>query len=169
MTRSVRGLDRPGDDDLLQALLETDPGYAERVTGYPPGPSDGYSTLTAVPPDFDPADKHVLGLFDGERLVAAADVLHGYPAPGTAFVGLLLVDGTNRGAGLGRAMHDEVVRLAREWGDVGTLRLAVVDTNAEVAAPFWERLGYRPTGETRPWVYDTLETTTRLWERPLDG
>ncbi|WP_207556084.1 hypothetical protein [Intrasporangium flavum] len=143
MTRSVRGLDRPGDDDLLQALLETDPGYAERVTGYPPGPSDGYSTLTVVPPDFDPADKHVLGLFDGERLVAAADVLHGYPGTGTAFVGLLIVD--------------------------GTLRLAVVDTNAEVAAPFWERLGYRPTGETRPWAYDTLESTSRLWERPLDG
>ncbi len=32
MSRSVRVLDRPGDDDLLQALLETDPGYAERVT-----------------------------------------------------------------------------------------------------------------------------------------
>jgi hypothetical protein len=105
---TVRGLDRAGDDDLLQALLETDPAYAERVTGYPPGPSDGYSTLTVVPPDFDP-------------------------------------------------------------GDVGTLRLAVVDTNTAVATPFWESLGYRPTGEVKPWVYDKLESTTRLYERPVQA
>ena len=42
------------DVDALQRLLESVPTYSERVTGYPPGPSDALSALITVPPGFDP-------------------------------------------------------------------------------------------------------------------
>ena len=47
------------------------------------------------------------------------------------------------------------------------LRLGIVETNAAVAQPFWTALGYRPTGEVKPYRYDKLTSTVALWERPL--
>lgn len=163
--RTVRDLVPPDDAVLLQALLETDPDYSRRVSGGLPDPGEGMATLTAVPSGFSPAGKHVLGLFEGARLVAVADVLRGYPGPDTAFIGLLLVYGTRRDQGLGRAMHDEVVRLVSGWEGVTTLRLAVLDANAEAAAGFWERLGYRPTGEIKPWHHGESRSMACLYER----
>jgi GNAT superfamily N-acetyltransferase len=158
----------PADVDALQGLLESVPDYAERITGYPPGPSDGLSALISVPDGFDPAGKHGWGLWDGSVLVAFADVLIGYPVPTTAFVGLLLVRGDRHGTGLGRAMHDVVVeRLRTTAPAVRRLRLGIVRTNAAVAEPFWRRLGYAPTGEEKPYRYDHLSSTVALWERSL--
>jgi len=157
------------DVDALQDLLESVPDYAERITGYPPGPSDGVSALIAVPDGFDPAGKHGLGLWDGDELVAFADVLVGYPAPSVAFVGLLVVRGGRHGGGIGWTMHEAVVRFVRQasGGAVDRLRLGIVDTNASVAEPFWRALGYAPTGERKPYRYDRLESTVALWERAL--
>lgn len=57
--------------------------------------------------------------------------------------------------------------LAGRWTAVARIRLAVVDTNARVATPFWERMGFAPTGEQKPYRYDKLESTVRLMEKPL--
>lgn len=168
MTMTIRPLDGDGDDvDALQQLLESVPDYAQRITGYPPAPADGLSALISVPDGFDPAGKHGLGLWDGERLVAFADVLLGYPGPATAYIGLLVVRGGEHGRGLGRSMHDGVVDLARGTPGVERLRLGIVATNAAVAEPFWRRLGYLPTGEQKPYRYASVESTVVLWERPL--
>ena len=157
----------PDDVDALQALLETVPDYAERITGYPPGPSDGLSALITVPDGFDPVGKHGLGLWDGDVLVAFADVLVGYPVPSTAFVGLLVVRRDRQGTGAGRVLHERLVAFVHEVsaGRVERLRLGIVATNAAVAEPFWRALGYRPTGEEKPYRYDRLESTVVLWER----
>ncbi len=154
------------DVDALQALLETVPDYAERITGYPPGAADGLSTLTIVPPDFDPEGKLGLGLWDGGTLVAFADLLLGYPQAEVGYVGLLVVHGARQHQGLGRALHQEVVREASRAG-LERLRLGIVATNAEVAEPFWTALGYRATGEVKPYRYDKLTSTVALWERTL--
>ncbi|WP_439692690.1 GNAT family N-acetyltransferase [Curtobacterium sp. SP.BCo] len=156
----------PEDVDALQGLLESVPEYAERITGYPPGPSDGLSALIGVPDGFDPAGKHGWGLWEGADLVAFADVLVGYPVPSTAFVGLLLVRGDRHRQGIGRAVHDAVVeRVRASVPEVGRLRLGIVQTNAAVAEPFWRALGYAPTGEEKPYGYDHLSSTVALWER----
>ncbi len=159
------------DVDELQALLETVPEYAERITGYPPGPSDGLSVLLSVPDGFDPAGKHGLGLWEDGRLVAFADVLVGYPTSSVAYIGLLVVRGGLHGRGLGRAMHDTVVSFLRsvDGAPVDRLRLGIVATNADLAEPFWHALGYEATGETKPYRYDHLESTVALRERPLGG
>ena len=162
----VRAL-APDDVDALQDLLESVPSYAERITGYPPGASDGLSALITVPEGFDPSCKHGLGLWDDDRLLAFADVLVGYPDPAAAFVGLLVVRGGEHRRGLGRRMHDAVVDLARSSPAVTRLRLGIVATNAAGAEPFWRTLGYGPTGEVKPYRYDHLVSSVALWERPL--
>ncbi len=160
----------PEDVGALQDLLETVPTYAERITGYPPGPSDGLSALITVPDGFDPAGKYGIGLWDGAVLVAFADVLVGYPTPEHAFVGLLVVRGDRQGSGLGRALHDAVLVHLRQVpgaASLGRLRLGIVATNAAGAEPFWRALGYEPTGEQKPYRYDHVTSTVALWERPL--
>ena len=167
MELTLRELDE-GDEGVLQALLESDPGYSERVTGYPPGPSDALSLLMMRPESVPESHKVVLGLFERDELVAVVDLLRGYPTPEYVFVGLLLVAGTRQGQGVGAAAMAAAERYAGKWPEVRRFRLAVVDTNAPVLG-FWLRLGFEATGETRPYRYDHLESTTRLYERDLRG
>lgn len=154
-----------GDVEALQRLLESQPEYAEQLTGYPPGPSDALSALIGVPPGFDPGRKRSLGLWRDGVLMGFADVLVGHPDPGTASIGLLLVHGRHRRQGLGRRLHQALdAVLAREQG-IERLRVGVVSTTGGASEPFWAAMGYRPTGEQKPYRYDHVDGTVRIWER----
>ncbi|HEY3515295.1 GNAT family N-acetyltransferase [Kribbella sp. NPDC051137] len=158
----------PADVDAVQELIEADPGYTERITGYPPGAADAQSLLMMRPEGLAEDAKVVLGAFDGEALVAVADLLRGYPKDGTAFIGLLQVHAEHQGRGYGSTTYSLVQQYVEStWPEVRTMRLAVVDTNAEVATGFWERQGFVATGEARPYRYDKLESTARLYEKQL--
>lgn len=166
MCTIVRDLEH-ADVAALQELLESNPGYTERITGCPPGSSDALGVLISVPPDFDPVRKRGIGLWRGADLVAFADVLLGYPDPAAAYIGLLIVHGDHLGRGAGRELHDAVLdRVVRE-SSAERMRLGVVESNAAVAEPFWRALGYRPTGERKPYRYDKLVSTVSLWERDV--
>ncbi|GAA4735382.1 hypothetical protein GCM10023216_30360 [Isoptericola chiayiensis] len=80
---------------------------------------------------------------------------------------LLADDGGYSRRVLGRAprRHDAVERVAR-WPEISRLRLAVVDTNRDVAAPFWRALGYEPTGDVTPFESGSVRSTARIWARP---
>ena len=167
MTLTIRDLDT-NDVEPLQRLLESNPDYSERVTGYPPGPSDAQSVLIMVPDGFDPAGKRAIGLWDDDQLVGFADALIGYPDPATCFIGLLIVVGDRPRQGLGRVLHEAVVERARlECGAEGKLRLAIVDTNKDVAEPFWRAMGYAPTGEAKPYENAGVVSQTALWQRAI--
>ncbi|MEV6287130.1 GNAT family N-acetyltransferase [Kribbella sp. NPDC051770] len=156
------------DVDALQALIESDAGYTERITGYPPGAADAQSLLMMRPEGLAEDAKVVLGAFDGDELVAVVDLLRGYPEPSYAFIGLLEVRGDRQGRGVGGATYGLGEQyVAEEWPEVRRLRLAVVDTNAEVAAPFWISQGFESTGEVRPYRYDKLTSSARLYEKAL--
>jgi GNAT superfamily N-acetyltransferase len=158
----------PGDVDALQELIESDPGYTERITGYPPGPADAQSLLMMRPEGLPEEAKVVLGAFVTNRLVAVVDLLRGYPNDHTAFIGLLQVHWNHQGSGFGGATYEEVQRYVEtSWPEVRTIRLAIVDTNARIATGFWLRQGFTPTGEERPYRYDKLESTARLYEKQL--
>ncbi|TDW97824.1 GNAT family N-acetyltransferase [Kribbella sp. VKM Ac-2566] len=157
-----------GDVGGLQELIESDPGYTERVTGYPPGESDAQSLLMMRPEGLAEDAKVVLGAFAGQQLVAVVDLLRGFPNERTAFIGLLEVHSAHQGRGSGRATYELVQRYVETtWPEIRTMRLAVVDTNAQVATGFWRRLGFEATGEVRPYRYDKLESSARLYEKQL--
>lgn len=167
MTLSIRPL-ALDDAPALQSLLESVPGYAERITGSPPAPSDALTVLTSVPLDFDPGQKQGIGLWDGEQLVAFGDLLLGYPEPETAYIGLLVVHGKRQGEGLGRVLHDRILRRVHQELPIIRVRLGLVATNAAAAEPFWSALGYWATGESKPYRHDQLTSTVALWERPIE-
>lgn len=146
-TRLLTDADLPA----LIDLLADDGGYTERVNGRPSVPEDARALLAERPPTAHPDQKRTLGLFEDEALVGVADTMSDWPEPGTTYLGLLQIRGSRQGQGLGRLLHDALLELepgARTW------RLTVVDTNIE-ATGFWERLGYRRTGEVKPWTSPT--------------
>ncbi len=70
----------------------------------------------------------------------------------TAYLGLFAVAPRRQGAGLGRAIVGEAERVA--GGAMGAERIVmtVIRQRTDLIA-WYERLGYRPTGETRPFPY----------------
>jgi hypothetical protein len=152
----------------LQQLLESDPGYAERVTGTAPGPGDAADLLAGRPPGLPADRKVVLGAFDDTGLAAVLDVLRGWPDPATAHIGLLQVDAGRRRQGVARRTHDLFLDLVAGWPEIRTLRAAIVGTNAAEAEPFWTSVGYRPGEPPRPYRAGGTDTHVTAWHAPVE-
>jgi RimJ/RimL family protein N-acetyltransferase len=164
---SIKQLSRGGDDEVsLQRLLEAAPKYALIAEGAAVSPSAASEMLTALPPGKNYDDKFVFGFFAGRSLVACADIIRAYPNSETAFVGLLLVSEEHEGKGYGSQAFASVCSVVREWGTCTRLRLAVIDTNKR-AHGFWAKLGFAPTGESKPRNTGDAQCEVLLYERAL--
>ena len=152
--------------DAVQAILGGATDYFHRISGLPPDDAEAESLFSALPPGWGPdryADKHVLLGYDGETPVAVLDLVRGYPDDHTAFLGLLVVTTPRRGIGRAVAAHAE--DLAGTWGCT-RIRLAVVRANPAAIA-FWEALGYKATGETKPHRMGRVTSESLLFEKAL--
>jgi ribosomal protein S18 acetylase RimI-like enzyme len=84
------------------------------------------------------------------RLVGCCQLQGG--GHGVAHFGMFSVVPSLQGRGLGRAIVAEAERMARdEWG-AGWMRMTVIRQRHDLIA-WYERLGFRPTGETEPFPY----------------
>jgi GNAT superfamily N-acetyltransferase len=152
----------------LGRLFEEVPGYARRA-----GPLDVAATFAALPPDVGPEDKFVQGIFLDGGLVGCADLIRGYPEPGTAMLGLLLISERLQGRGHGRRAYGKIEDLVRDWAGVTKVRIGVADTNLHVA-PFWEKMGFVDIGirNSGKHVFEktvgSRKSRTKL-RAPLDG
>lgn len=166
MAYTVRPLG-PDDAAAVQGLLAGSPGYLHRTGGHDPVPGAGAELLSALPPGAEGSAKTVLGLEREGELLGLCEVIAHWPERGTAHIGLLLIREDHAGQGLGRALHDSVVAQLGADRSLVRLRAGIVGTDAEHGAPFWHRLGYRPALETRPSRGGSVDSTTRIWTRPL--
>ena len=91
----------------LLALCRSNPQYYRHC---PPQPSlEGLARdLAALPPGKTAEDKYYLGYFDDARLIAALDLITGYPSPDTAFIGFFMLDASAQGCGLGSRLVSEL-------------------------------------------------------------
>jgi ribosomal protein S18 acetylase RimI-like enzyme len=72
--------------------------------------------------------------------------------PGVAYFGMFSVQPTGQGRGVGRQVLAEAERIARdEWGAT-TMIMTVLAQRADLIG-WYERRGYRRTGEQRPFPY----------------
>ena len=129
------------DAAAIQGLLIRSADFIRLIEGREVANGDGAEMLHERPPDAPDVEKRVIGVFDGPELVGLIEFLIDYPASGTWYVGLFLIDPDRRRAGLGGALYEAFQDwAAHEGGD--TLRLAVQDQNA-AALRFWARHGFR--------------------------
>ncbi|UWU16447.1 GNAT family N-acetyltransferase [Rhizobium sullae] len=124
-----------------------------------------YEFATALPPGYDPRQKHAFLANCQGAPVGLLDIIDGYPMPGTEFIGLLAVRESAQDSGVGRALFREAERFARDHLRARTLRLAVVETNPVMG--FWIKMGFRPTGEVKPFEGKMIKSRSALMEKEL--
>ena len=108
----------------------------------------GDKDVTALPPEKCAEDKHYLGFFDRETLVAVLDLIERYPQDDTAYIGFFMTKKERQGYGLGSTFIGELMdELRRER--FRKVRLAVDRGNPQSKA-FWEKNGFALTGEEFP-------------------
>ncbi|MDA7428766.1 GNAT family N-acetyltransferase [Primorskyibacter aestuariivivens] len=144
MTRTIRDLDAITDLDLVRAFYAEAPDYWLLAEGQAPDESKIRGFFTDGPPGCDPAASHRLGLFLDGRLSGLAELSFGFPEPGDAYLGLMILGPWAQGAGHGRAFLAHAEGLARARG-AAALYLAVFEANSGGRA-FWEREGFAATG-----------------------
>lgn len=147
MTPVFRDLHATADLPALSAFYRAAPDYWVLAEGRCDPEAKAAAFFTDAPPGCDPAASQRLALFLGGRLSGVAELSFGFPQPGDAYLGLMILGPWARGAGHGRLLLAEVERRARARG-APALFLAVLERNPRGRA-FWEREGFRPTGVSR--------------------
>lgn len=139
MPRQLTDADLPS----LLALCESNPQYYRHLHEAPTrkGLADSMGEL---PPHCSPNQKHFVGFFRGNELVAVMDLVLGYPDASTAFIGFLMVAARHQRRGVGSQIVADTLGRLRAQGFLRA-RLAYVRGN-EQSRGFWESCGFRPAG-----------------------
>ena len=101
--------------------------------------------MTALPPGKTMDEKHFVGFYQADVLVAIMDLIEDYPARDTAFLGLFMLAREKQGCGLGTEMISCCAACLKRAG-FQKMRLAVDRGNPQSFA-FWKKNGFCLTGE----------------------
>ena len=96
--------------------------------------------LTLCPPGTAPAQKHYVGFFDADTLVAVMDLIDGYPDADTAFIGFFMVNKDLQGQGTGTAIVRDALATLRALGYTA-VRLGIDKENPQ-SNHFWRKNGF---------------------------
>ena len=135
------------DAEAVQSLLGQCGDYFRLHEGGSVPPNAAAELFTELPPGKLQKDKFVFGVEkpDG-TLAGVVDFVRNFPEPGVWMLGLLLLAPGERGRGMGRAVHTELVQWAKALG-ARSVRIGVIEENRG-GARFWDSLGYRRQGQT---------------------
>lgn len=136
-----------GDVDKILALCAEN----EQFYRYHPPMATRESILadmTALPPGTGAENKHYLGFFDGDALVAVLDLIEHYPQQNTAYIGFFMTKKERQGCGLGTSLIGKLLDELRKE-KFCRVRLAIDRGNPQSKA-FWEKNGFALTGEESP-------------------
>lgn len=105
--------------------------------------------------------------FEGDRLAGCVQVSH--VGEEAAYFGLLTVEPARQAGGLGRQLIEAAERWAVEQWGARRMELTVVAVRIELIA-YYERRGYRLTGEQRPFPVEVEPPLTlSVMEKALVG
>lgn len=137
----VRELTAADAPEMLR-LAQGNPLYYEYM-GIQPTPENLAETLTTLPPQRTMADKHFIGWFEGDRLIAMMDLIARHPRQDMAFIGWFMMDANRQGAGLGRRLVADVMQMLAACG-VHEVRLGRIEGNPQ-SERFWKVCGFSDT------------------------
>lgn len=154
------------DMQQLQVLIDSCEEYYNQITGYPPGLGESGTLFSSLPDNKDYDDKFLYGLFDGDQLVACADVIRAYPLPETAEVGIVLVHGRKRRRGYGKYLIQDVEKVVTAWPGIKTLQTEL-PSFLPGALVFATSLGFIATGSKRAYRYQHVTGEQEIFEKNL--
>lgn len=109
---------------------------------------DGQRTdLAMLASIIDDPDQRILAAVDGNDIVGCVQISR--KENGVSYLGLLSVDPRQQGRGLGKELIAAAEDAAARWFGARVIEMTVIRQRDELIA-YYERRGYAPTGETRP-------------------
>jgi ribosomal protein S18 acetylase RimI-like enzyme len=151
---------------IVQQILEETPHYSMNVSGELPDKKAGQEVFSAIPPEFEYKNKHVIGIFKESCPIGVIDLLIGYPIKEKAYIGLLLISEKYQKQGLGLRIYSEIENYLGQFSTIKTVRLSVVESNGNVLK-FWEKLGFTKTGEIKPYENKAVRSNAILLEKTV--
>ena len=130
------------DDSDTDSILELCRGNAQYYLYCQAEPSREQilNDLHITPPGIDPSDKYYIGFYDGNTLVAVMDLIDGYPAPGTAFIGFFMMRKEFQGNQVGSAIIQETAAYLKTLG-MTAIQLGIDKGNPQ-STHFWKKNGF---------------------------
>jgi RimJ/RimL family protein N-acetyltransferase len=159
----IRLTNSPADAEALQLVFENAPRYFQKVTGSPAEKNKAERLLIMLPDGKTLADKFVYAFYNDKALMGCADVIRGYPEAQTALLGLFLLSEQFQDQGFGKKFCQLLEREIKEW-NCHKIWLSVVKVNVSVIG-FWEKMGFNPTGEIRPYSNNNIISESVLMEK----
>lgn len=156
---------KPDDLHEVDSVFNDLQTFSKRVDGVPKRSDAAKDFMPSLPPGHDPRKKHVFLAKIGEKAIGLLDIVADYPAPGTAFIGLLAIRESMHGTGLGRALCHAAEDFAQEHLKAKVIQLAVVESNP--ALEFWTKIGFRPAGEERLYQGERQRSRAILMQKLL--
>ncbi len=160
----IRPLTR-ADDAAIWACLQDSADYIWAEREEEPRPYLVEEFFEDAPPGLAAADGYRAGVFEGDALLAVAEMSFGYPAAGDGYLGLMIVRSSARGGGAGARLLRHLEGVARGRG-VRQLFLAVLDANPRGRA-FWEREGFVATDRHGSVTLGQKTQSVRRFVKPL--
>lgn len=117
--------------------------------------------MEALPPDKGYEDKHYIGFFQEDTLVAIMDLIEHYPQYGTALLGFFAMNSNLQGHGIGTAIISDSITYLAQLG-FEKVRLGIDKGNPQSNA-FWLKNGFIFTGEE----YESDGSIILVMERTL--
>ena len=119
--------------------------------------------MRTLPPGKGYEDKHYIGFFCEDTLIAVMDLIEHYPQHGTALLGFFAMNSNLQGQGVGTAIISESITCLAQLG-FEKVRLGIDKGNPQSKA-FWLKNGFAFTGE----AYESDGSTILVMERKLYG
>ena len=119
--------------------------------------------MEALPPNKGYEDKHYIGFFRNDILVAVMDLIDHYPQQGTALLGFFAMNSNLQGQGVGTAIISDNVTYLAQVG-FQKVRLGIDKGNPQSKA-FWLKNGFTFIGEE----YESDGSTILVMEKKLYG
>ena len=119
--------------------------------------------METLPPNKGYEDKHYIGFFRSDILVAVMDLIDHYPQQGTALLGFFAMNSNLQGQGVGTAIISDSVTYLAQVG-FQKVRLGIDKGNPQSKA-FWLKNDFSFTGEE----YESDGSTILVMERKLYG
>jgi len=130
----------------VYALCKSNMKYYE-YTNSAPTVESLTAIISRMPKGAEKSDKHFVGFYEGDRLVALLDLITGYPEEDDAFIGWFMVDGHLQRQGIGSRIFADV-RAAMSAQGYDSLSLSCEKENEEAVA-FWKAQGFKATKDSK--------------------
>ena len=102
--------------------------------------------MKALPPRKEMRDKHYIGYYDANRLIAVMDFIMAYPDDKAAFIGFFMTEVSVQNTGLGSGIISELCHYLSQIG-ITRVCLGWVKGNPQ-SEHFWHKNGFTETGFT---------------------